>query len=407
MIETGLNLRAAVFDLDRTLIPQGSGPIVAAGLREAGLLGAEPHPVESFMHEAFSRFGESVATVALGRAAAMAAQGWPQATVQAVGEQIAPELEAATDPTLRAVLDELRPKTLTILATAGLVDLVAPYAARLGFDELEATHYGLDGQGCYDGTIDGEFVWAAGKARRVRLVLGCHWIEPEETAAWTDSVFDMPLLTLVGHPRVVNPDPGLALVASMRGWPVIGSGDGNDRVSVGRAVADRAVQAMAMDELWPWVRFAAEGKPLDGDPVVLEANHCSRLDGVAVSVTAARQGVRVRVVTDDFSNRSLPIGGEVLRSFLGVIELGPDVADGDVEAQVQAALGGGESVLVFRTGLDGAEGPDGSTMAEAAGVDHVEVAIAGSEQAWPPQNAVPYVLNLADPPVVTVAYGSG
>ena len=38
--------------------------------------------------------------------------------------------------------------------------------------------------------------------------------------AYSDSVFDVPLLSAVGHPHAVNPDPRLRVVAGLRRWPV-------------------------------------------------------------------------------------------------------------------------------------------------------------------------------------------
>ena len=37
--------------------------------------------------------------------------------------------------------------------------------------------------------------------------------------AYSDSVTDLPLLELVGHPHVVNPDRSLRKVARARRWP--------------------------------------------------------------------------------------------------------------------------------------------------------------------------------------------
>jgi phosphoserine phosphatase len=39
--------------------------------------------------------------------------------------------------------------------------------------------------------------------------------------AYSDSVTDLPLLEIVGHPRAVNPDRALRRIAAVRGWPVL------------------------------------------------------------------------------------------------------------------------------------------------------------------------------------------
>jgi phosphoserine phosphatase len=44
--------------------------------------------------------------------------------------------------------------------------------------------------------------------------------------AYSDSVTDLPLLEIVGHPRAVNPDRALRRIATVRGWPVLSFGGG-------------------------------------------------------------------------------------------------------------------------------------------------------------------------------------
>ena len=39
--------------------------------------------------------------------------------------------------------------------------------------------------------------------------------------AYSDSVSDLPMLELVGHPVAVNPDSALESVAHQRGWPTV------------------------------------------------------------------------------------------------------------------------------------------------------------------------------------------
>jgi len=43
----------------------------------------------------------------------------------------------------------------------------------------------------------------------------------EHCYAYSDSITDMPMLEVVGHPSVVNPDRALRREASARDWPVL------------------------------------------------------------------------------------------------------------------------------------------------------------------------------------------
>jgi hypothetical protein len=77
--------------------------------------------------------------------------------------------------------------------------------------------------------------------------------------AYTDSVTDLPMLEIVGHPTAVNPDADLRRIASERGWPVVDFArpvsmrsrlavEKRQAVAAGAAVA--AVSAAALGLAW-------------------------------------------------------------------------------------------------------------------------------------------------------------
>ncbi len=85
------------------------------------------------------------------------------------GKQAAEELADAVLPYAHAIIDDHRAAGRPlVLATTTPDDMIRPLAERLGFDDVVATRYGVDGDGRYDGTIDGEFVWGRGKLAAVR-----------------------------------------------------------------------------------------------------------------------------------------------------------------------------------------------------------------------------------------------
>ena len=51
-------------------------------------------------------------------------------------------------------------------------------------------------------------------------VVAAHRIDLARSWFYTDSITDLPLLELVGHPVVTNPDPRLYREAARRRWPV-------------------------------------------------------------------------------------------------------------------------------------------------------------------------------------------
>ena len=46
-------------------------------------------------------------------------------------------------------------------------------------------------------------------------------MELKRSFAYSDSVYDLPLLSAVGHPVATNPDPALHAFALLRRWPIL------------------------------------------------------------------------------------------------------------------------------------------------------------------------------------------
>ena len=100
-----------------------------------------------------------------------------------------------------------------MLATTTPYDLVKPLADALGFDDVVATRYG-EKDGVYDGTLDGEFVWGPGKLRAIAEWAMENAVDLGESWAYSDSYYDIPMLSAVRHPVVVNPDPRLLVAGA-------------------------------------------------------------------------------------------------------------------------------------------------------------------------------------------------
>src|SRR5918995_526468 len=169
---------AAFFDLDRTLLRGASGPVISEALRAKGVLSERGIPGEGLVYRVFDFVGETRASMMLTRQAARFAKGWSRDRVRAAGEMAAEQLAGAVQPFARPVIDDHRTAGRPlVLATTTPDDMIRPLADRLGFDDLVATRYGVDGDGRYDGTIDGEFVWGKGKLRAVRAWADDHLVD--------------------------------------------------------------------------------------------------------------------------------------------------------------------------------------------------------------------------------------
>jgi phosphoserine phosphatase len=75
--------------------------------------------------------------------------------------------------------------------------------------------------GVYTGELIGHVLHNERKAEAVRQLAADAGADLADSWAYSDSRNDIPLLQLVGHPVVVNPDVILAHHAQQRGWPVL------------------------------------------------------------------------------------------------------------------------------------------------------------------------------------------
>src|SRR5690606_38372186 len=315
---------AAVFDLDRTLLRGASGPVLGRALREAGVISDRAIPGEGLLYRIFDVVGETRPSMVLTRQAARFARGWPRAQVLDAGRVAADELASAVLPFARQMLADHRAAGRPlVLATTTPEDMIRPLAERLGFDDVVATRYGLDGQGRYDGTIDGEFVWGRGKLRAVRAWAERHGVSLAASWAYSDSFYDHHLLGAVGHPVAVNPDLRLLALATLRRWPVVHFDvpAGVPKLPLLNVEPQRLLQVLVRPELLPWVRLDVDGVdriPATG-PAILVANHRSYFDPIAIGLTCARRGRAVRFLAKR-EVLDAPVVGQVARA-LGAIRV--------------------------------------------------------------------------------------
>ncbi|WP_433713295.1 HAD-IB family hydrolase [Nocardia sp. CA-084685] len=107
-----------------------------------------------------------------------------------------------------------------VLATALTRFQVEPVAAELGIEHVLYTRMATS-DGVLTGYADGKTLWRNGKADAVREFAAAHVLDITASSAYADSIADLPLLSVVGHPVAVNPDHQLATAAVEQNWPVL------------------------------------------------------------------------------------------------------------------------------------------------------------------------------------------
>jgi putative phosphoserine phosphatase/1-acylglycerol-3-phosphate O-acyltransferase len=415
-------VEAAVFDLDRTLLRGSSAPAINEALFETGLTRRRSLPGQDLLMKAYELGGENLPSMALARASARASKGWPVVEVETAADLAGERLERELAPWSKALFSFHRDAgRLLVLATTTPRPLVQSLADRLGFDAVVATEYGVEadryGVDRYTGGIDGPFVWATGKLGALRRWAGEAGVDLAGSWAYSDSIFDLPMLSAVGHPTAVNPDPPLRVAATLRRWPVlhldsppgVPKSFGVEPVDLLRLFLPRAA--------FPYARFDIKGTdhiPRKG-PVILVSNHRSYFDPVAIAYTAFDAGRRPRVLGKR-EVHDAPVVGPVVRA-LGGIRVDRDSREGSALAfaEAQAALEAGEMVVILPQGtiprgekffdphLVGRTGA--ARLAVATGAPVIPMGLWGTEVVWPRSARLPNVTKVLSPSPVRVRVG--
>jgi HAD superfamily hydrolase (TIGR01490 family) len=96
----------------------------------------------------------------------------------------------------------------------------APLARELGIEHLVASELEVGADGRLTGRPLDPLCYGVGKVSRARLLAERLEFELGEATFYSDSITDLPLLECVGTPVAVSPDRRLLRVARKRGWRV-------------------------------------------------------------------------------------------------------------------------------------------------------------------------------------------
>jgi HAD superfamily hydrolase (TIGR01490 family) len=95
-----------------------------------------------------------------------------------------------------------------------------PLARRLRIDHVVSTVFEVDEQRRFTGRPSLPLCLGEGKVERAEQLSRALGFRLEEATFYTDSVSDLPLLERVAEPVIVNPDPRLKRVAEKRRWRI-------------------------------------------------------------------------------------------------------------------------------------------------------------------------------------------
>ena len=119
------------------------------------------------------------------------------------------------------LLEKSRSLGLRQIVVTGALDVsVKPLMDHLGIEEYVANRLEFV-NGIATGRLLPPVMASATKASWIRVFAEREGISLSDSYAYTDSMSDLPMLSVVGHPAVVNPDMRLRQTALHHDWPIL------------------------------------------------------------------------------------------------------------------------------------------------------------------------------------------
>ncbi len=214
---------AAFFDVDNTMMQGASIYHFARGLAARDFFTWRDLAMFAVKQLSFRLKGtEDLQHMEEAKEAALAfVAGHEVAEVVRLGEEIYDDLMASRIwPGTRALAQlHLDAGRRVWLVTAAPAELASLLARRLGLTgALGTVSESVDG--VYTGKLVGEPLHGQAKAEAVEALAEREGLDLAQCHAYSDSANDLPMLSIVGHPVAINPDPKLRRIAREKGWEI-------------------------------------------------------------------------------------------------------------------------------------------------------------------------------------------
>ncbi len=213
---------AAFFDLDKTIIAKSSTLVMGRTFYRDGLISSSMVLKTLYAQATYQLSGADHERMEQARHAALElTRGWEadrirQLVRETMEETIAP---LAYQEALDLIAAHRRAGRDVWIISSGGEEIVAPFGEFLGIEEVIATRSGIDDEGRYDGTLE-FYAYAGAKATAIRQIAKVRGYDLTRCFAYSDSITDLPMLSVVGHPMAVNPDKELRAAAEAMSWQI-------------------------------------------------------------------------------------------------------------------------------------------------------------------------------------------
>ena len=217
-------MRAAFFDLDKTVIAKSSLVALGPEFHARGLLHRRTLVWGVFSQILFMRFGANDEKLNKIRESVLkVTKGWDRQEVRTL---VAETINEIIEPLIYCEALELIDHHLAEGDEVWLVsmapsEIVEPFAELLGITGAIASRAKIDDEGKFTGEME-FFAQGENKAVAMRELAQERGIDLSDSYAYSDSETDIPMLEAVGHAYAVNPDRTLTKLAHDNEWPILG-----------------------------------------------------------------------------------------------------------------------------------------------------------------------------------------
>lgn len=214
---------AAFFDIDNTLIQGSSLVLLGRGLAKKRMITLRellPGLTKQLRYRLVG--SEKASDIVSGRTHALGlARGKKVSDLLEVADDIVERqiLRRAFDPTLQLAQMHLAAGHQVWLVSATPVQIGQALAARLGFTGALGTVAEAE-DGVFTGRLVGDILHGPGKRHAVAALAALQKLDLAQCTAYSDSINDIPMLSMVGTPVAVNPDHALRRHAEEHGWEI-------------------------------------------------------------------------------------------------------------------------------------------------------------------------------------------
>jgi HAD superfamily hydrolase (TIGR01490 family) len=234
---------AAFFDLDRTLMEGSSAFQFGRAAYRHGLMSRRQLVADAVANIRFRLRGSTDAdTNELRDRISHALAGTRVRDLERLGADVLAGVLPRLYPQMREVAyshQDAGRRVYIVTAAAG--ELAEMLARVLTFDGGIGSQFSTVRDGVYTVEPTGLFIYRAEKAEAIRQLAVREGIDLAESYAYSDSESDLPMLEVVGHAVVVNPDRDLLRIARERGWEVLRFDRLKGRLQTGVALGGAAL----------------------------------------------------------------------------------------------------------------------------------------------------------------------